>query len=172
MGFPPVPGLPTFAVGTAAEHLVCADLLRLGHQAVLAPPGCVYDVIAGVGALLLRLQVKGAGYPRAATGAYSFNVDTPKRNTTSAARRSGSKPYADDSFDLLACVALDIGAVAYLNPTTCSPWRVSFRVPGGEHGVGGRPANNFEDHPFDATVAALVEWRRLCASGVPNAQSL
>lgn len=32
------------AVGLAAEHLVCAELLMLGHRAFLANQNCPYDV--------------------------------------------------------------------------------------------------------------------------------
>ena len=37
------------AAGTAAEHLVCADLLMQGHGAYLTDQNTAYDVVADVG---------------------------------------------------------------------------------------------------------------------------
>ena len=45
-------------VGTAGEHLVCADLLLGGYVAFRADQNCAYDVAVDLGGRLIRLQVK------------------------------------------------------------------------------------------------------------------
>ena len=46
------------AAGTAAEHLVCADLLLCGYRAFLADQNCAYDIAVDVAGRLIRIQVK------------------------------------------------------------------------------------------------------------------
>lgn len=105
-------------LGKAAEHLVCADLILQGYRCYLSDQGLPYDVIIDVGAKergfqFLRLQVKAACFPRG-TGAhlrknaicYSFGV-----------RHIGKKHRSrltDSDCDIVAFVALDISAIAYL----------------------------------------------------------
>lgn len=101
------------ARGKAGEHLVCADLLLLGHHASLATEGMPYDVIAQIHGKLYRVQVKTTLEPR--------NVNTQGRNPNRVyafdTRRKGYKArqrMSDQECDLVACVALDTRQIAYL----------------------------------------------------------
>src|SRR5690349_13740948 len=46
------------AAGTAAEHLVCANLLMLGFNAFMTDQNCAYDVAVDIAGRLVRIQVK------------------------------------------------------------------------------------------------------------------
>ena len=46
------------AAGTAAEHLVCADLLLQGYVAYLTDQNAAYDIVADKDGHLIRVQVK------------------------------------------------------------------------------------------------------------------
>lgn len=129
--------------GTAAEHLVCADLLLQGYLAFMADQNCPYDVAVDVGSLI-RVQVKSTHAPRIVSGTasepvYKFGVE-----------RSGKRElYADGAFDLYALVALDLRLIAYL-PTFFRRGRtVHIRQPGT------RAGKHFVDFPFAKAVADL-----------------
>lgn len=100
-------------VGRAAEHLVVADLLLAGYEACLSEAGMPYDVIADVHGRLLRVQVKATAAPR--------NVNSqgrkPRLSYSWSVRAHGKgrrQRMTDAACDLVALVALDIRAVAYL----------------------------------------------------------
>jgi N6-adenosine-specific RNA methylase IME4/ParB-like chromosome segregation protein Spo0J len=108
------------SVGRAAEHLVCADALMRGWNAFLAGQGSPYDLVLQKGSHMLRVQVKSSQAPRNVNSrglneriAYSF----------AALRRGkdgqGPRLTREDA-DIMACVAMDIGAIAYLPVTECS----------------------------------------------------
>jgi hypothetical protein len=133
------------AVGTAAEHLVCADLLLAGYRAFMADQNCPYDVAVDLGRLI-RIQVKSTRRPRSipqrATHipAYLFNV-----------RRAGKgnrRKYAEDAFDLLALVALDLRLIGYFSPSLHKN-TIHVRPPGA---TGGK---HFADYPFAKAIADL-----------------
>jgi hypothetical protein len=136
------------AAGTAAEHLVCADLLMAGHRAFLADQNCAYDVAVDVDGRLVRIQVKATrcqrAIPQRATHvpAYLWHVRR--------AGKGGARNYAADEFDMLALVALDIRRIAYL-PPSLTKQTVHIRPPGT---VGGK---QFDGYPF---AGALREVRR------------
>lgn len=99
-------------VGNAAEHIVCADLILQGYRAFLADHGSPYDVIADMGDRLLRVQVKGCLQPRNCAAGdrdeqvrYSWNI---RRG------RHGNQKFTAENCDVIALVALDIRAVAYV----------------------------------------------------------
>ncbi len=102
------------SLGTAAEHLVCADLLLQGYRAFLSDQNCPYDVVVDIGARLVRIQVKATAEPRR----------TPQRVGdfltyqwyVRRAGKGGRRVYAMGEFDLLALVATDARRVAYLPP--------------------------------------------------------
>lgn len=94
-------------VGTAAEHLVCAHIINSGHNAFMSNQYCGYDLVADVDGVLYRVQVK----------ATTVASDPTRKNSS---RRSymfhaGRTQYHEDSFDIMALVALDIGYVAYIS---------------------------------------------------------
>ena len=133
------------AVGIAAEHLVCADLLLLGHRAFMTDQFCPYDVAVELGGRLVRIQVKATREVRpleqyrTAVSAYQWHV----RRTG----RQGLRVYGVDEFDLLALVALDIKRVAYLTPSQHKQ-TVHIRPPG----TGGK---QFDDFTFEQALKGL-----------------
>lgn len=134
------------AAGTAAEHIVCADLLLDGWRAFLADQNCPYDVAVEIGGRLVRVQVKATrqqrAIPQRATHvpAYMWHVRR--------AGKGGRRTYAVDEFDLLALVALDIRRIAYL-PPSAHRQTVHIRPPGAPGG------KHFDDYPFRSALEAL-----------------
>lgn len=92
-------------LGTAGEHLVCADLIQQGYVAFMTAAALPYDVVLDTGHALLRVQVKAAVAPRARSGRRDRPVYRFSRGDAEA--------------DILAFVALDIGRVAYLAWSEC-----------------------------------------------------
>ena len=103
------------AAGTAAEHLVCADLLLCGYRAFLADQNCAYDIAVDVAGRLIRIQVKATrqqrSIPQRASHipAYMWHVRR--------AGKGGKRVYGADEFDMLALVALDVRRIAYAAPS-------------------------------------------------------
>ena len=134
------------AAGTAAEHLVCADLLLDGWRAFLADQNCPYDVAVEIDGRLVRVQVKSTrqqrAIPQRATHipAYMWHVRR--------AGKRGQRTYAADEFDLLALVALDIRRIAYLPPSEHRQ-TVHIRPPGAPGG------KHFDDYSFRRALEAL-----------------
>ena len=132
------------AAGTAAEHLVCADLLLAGYRAFLADQNCPYDVAVETGGRLIRVQVKATRAPRKIPqrvthrAAYLFH--------TRRAGKAGQRRYAEDAFDVLALVALDCRRIAYV-PFTGLRDTFFVRVPGMDYG-GNKVGRQFDDLTF------------------------
>jgi hypothetical protein len=139
--------LTDLAAGTAAEHLVCADLLLSGWRAFLADQTCPYDVAVDIGARLVRIQVKSTRHLRAIpqrgsfTPAYLWHVRR--------AGKAGKRNYADGEFDLLALVALDVRLIAYMPPSETRQ-TVHIRAPGSLAG------KQFSSYPFNRAVAEVI----------------
>lgn len=135
------------AVGTAAEHLVCADLLLLGWRAFLADQNCPYDVAVEVRRRLVRVQVKSTRHPRPIpqravnTPGYLFHVRR--------AGKGGRRTYGPAEFDLLALVGLDIRRIAYMPPSGLATV-VHIRPPGVRSG------RHFDDYPFDRALMEVL----------------
>lgn len=141
---PPVSDL---AAGTAAEHLVCADLLLQGFHAFLSDQNCAYDIAVDCGGRLVRVQVKSTRETRTIpqriheqNPAYMWHVRR--------AGKGGRRLYAGEEFDLLALVALDIRRIAYLPPSRVLQ-TVHIRPP---HVRGGK---QFDDYPFASALELL-----------------
>ena len=138
------------AVGTAAEHLVCADLLLAGWRAFLADQNCPYDVAVDVQGRLVRIQVKATRGPRwipyrvnsKDIAAYMWNVRR--------AGKGGKRIYKDGEFDLLALVALDLRRIAYLTPEHTKQ-TIHIRPPGTEGG------KHFEHYPFKFAIQEICK---------------
>lgn len=114
-------------VGKAAEHIVCADLILLGYRAYLTDQGLPYDVVVDHDRRLFRIQVKATVAPK----------PVPKRNHTPKyqwhVRRSGKGAYriiGNDEFEILALVAVDIRAIAYIPIDDRVRQTVHLRPPG------------------------------------------
>lgn len=147
---PRTPSVTTdLAAGTAAEHLVCAELLLLGYRAFLTDQTCSYDIAVDLDHRLVRIQVKATRELKA----------TPQRKAHVPAYlwhvrrvgRSGTKRYEDNAYDLLALVALDIRRIAFLPPEM--KLQCIHILPPGGRGRGKR----FEDFPFAAAASRLSE---------------
>ncbi|ACL57460.1 hypothetical protein [Methylobacterium nodulans] len=107
-------GANALDIGKAAEHLVCADLILSGYRCYLSDQGLSYDIVVDVEVRLIRVQVKATCFPsnmnargRAERIGYTFHVR--KRGKLARGRR-----LSEEHCDLVALVALDIQAVAYL----------------------------------------------------------
>ena len=139
------------AVGTAAEHLVCFDLLMAGYRAFLADQNCPYDVAVEIAGRLVRVQVKATrklGFvPQRAepSSAYMWHVRR--------AGKAGRRMYQDGDFDALALVALDIKRVVYLPPED-QKQTVHIRPPG-YVSKGHKPGKHFEDSPFERALQSI-----------------
>lgn len=100
-------------LGTAAEHLVCADLLRRGMKAFRTGQMCSYDVACEHNDRLLRLQVKGTAKPRAFPQRGQRHITgyvwTTRRGS------GGSRTYDKSEADAFALVAVDSGLIAYID---------------------------------------------------------
>ena len=135
------------AAGTAAEHLVCADLLMGGWTAFLTDQNCPYDVAVEIDGRLVRVQVKATRQQRAIPQraehipAYMWHVRR--------AGKAGQRVYAAGEFDILALVALDLPRIAYMPPSEHKQ-TVHIRPPGA---AGGK---QFDDYPFTRALEALL----------------
>ena len=135
------------AAGTAAEHLVCADLLMQGHGAYLTDQNTAYDVVADVGGILIRVQVKATreqrAIPQRATHIPAYMWHVRRRG------RGGARVYEDNEYDLLALVALDCNRIAYMQPEM-KLQTVHIRPEGTSGG------KQFDDYPFSKAIEGIV----------------
>jgi hypothetical protein len=93
----------SLAIGKAAEHLVCADLLLRGFNAMLADAGQPFDILVIIGKVIYTIQVKARTSP------------TVQKNHTLpryAFKLYEKQPW--ESVDFYALVALDINKIAYV----------------------------------------------------------
>jgi hypothetical protein len=143
------------AAGTAAEHIVCADLLLRGLCAYRTEQVCAYDIAIDIGGRLLRVQVKSTRAPRAIPQrvghrpAYLWHVRR--------AGKAGARNYDADEFDMLALVALDSRRIAYL-PPSASKQTVHIRThddpaPSKFSPKGGK---TFDQFPLDAALREVL----------------
>jgi hypothetical protein len=119
-------------VGTAGEHIVCADLILAGYRAFLTAAGLPYDVLLDLDGRLLRIAVKSTtkAKPRPSREGsricYQFHTSSSLhfRNSKSELRRITALHA-----DLIALVALDLRIVAYL-PASAAPSFLHIDAPG------------------------------------------
>jgi hypothetical protein len=120
-------------IGKAAEHLVCANLILLGHRCFLSDQGMPYDVVCDYNGRLIRIQVRASCFPRNANMqgraerlAYLFY---PCRNG-----KNGKTKLDTTHCDIIALVALDVCKIAYFPisevGTTCQLMPVGFEFKG------------------------------------------
>lgn len=133
------------AVGSAGEHLVCADLILQGYKAFLTNQMCAYDVAVDVGGQLIRVQVKSTMTSRVRRCGgrakdhffYAWSVRAGKTSKDRARR------LLLNDFDYLAFVALDTRQIAYL--PSCQQARTIFQIKTSPLKEGDR---TFADYPF------------------------
>jgi hypothetical protein len=144
------------AAGTAAEHLVCADLLLAGYPAFVATQCCPYDIAFEIGNRLLRVQVKATRGPRAIpqrAGHFPAYIWYVRKSG-----KGGTRVYHEEAFDLLALVALDCRRIAYMAPSQSS-MTIQIRThedsgPQGPNG-GGRLGKTFGMFTLDSALSSL-----------------
>lgn len=143
------------AAGTAAEHLVAADLLLKGYNAFLADQCCAYDVAVDIQGKLVRLQVKATRYPKPipnnpnARPAYMWHVRR--------AGKAGSRVYEAGAFDMLALVALDTQQIAYLPPSMqLQTVHIRTHEDSAPPAHGGKSGKTFSQFTFDKAVAEVL----------------
>lgn len=99
-------------VGIAAEHLVCAFLIRSGIQAFRAVQSCPFDVAAQLDGVLIRLQVKATRDTRQLQQMKQQHVTGYVWNLRRG--KGADRAYGDDEIDGVAAVALDSRNIAWL----------------------------------------------------------
>lgn len=119
-------------IGTAGEHLACADLLLLGHRAFLSSAGLPFDLVLDVDGTLLRVAVKStqkASRRPAREGnrlCYQFTVTRSRRLHTG---KTDARFYDAADVDIVAFCALDLRRVAYCHMKECAQ-SMHFDPPG------------------------------------------
>ncbi|WP_162240739.1 group I intron-associated PD-(D/E)XK endonuclease [Leifsonia sp. Leaf264] len=127
--------------GTAAEHLVCADLLLSGYSAFPADQTRPYDVVVDVGGRMLRVQVKSTRYakPLPQRQAEILAYHWHPRRRSSRTNQTRPRTYGAE-FDVLAVVALDSQQIAYL-PASQATQTIQIRA------KTSGPGKHFSDFP-------------------------
>jgi hypothetical protein len=143
------------SAGAAGEHLVCADLLLMGHRAFLSDQNCPYDVAVDVGGRLVRIQVKTTREPRAIPqrvnhrAGYMWHVRR--------AGKGGRRVYAEGEFDMLALVALDCRRIAYMPPSHVKQTiQIRAHDDANAPSHGGKPGKTFDMFPFYASLHEVL----------------
>lgn len=142
-------------IGKAAEHLVMADLILGGHSAYLTDQRAAYNIAIDAGDRFFRVQVKATRALRAVpqraahTPGYLFNV---KRAGQKGLRRYGAK-----EFDILALVALDIRAIAYMPFPGIVPESIILRPPGAKPAKNASRTENIDQFPIEKALEALTQ---------------
>lgn len=148
-------------IGTAGEHLVCADLLLLGHRAFLSSAGYPYDVVVDVDHKLIRVAVKSTTRVvqrperEGRRVCYSFAVTRPRSLRSGL---SDARAYDPADIDIVAFCALDARRVAYCHMAECAttmhfdpigtPLREMYRGK-----IPGRDRKSFDTFTFERALA-------------------
>lgn len=140
------------AAGTAAEHLVCADLLLQGYKAFLTNQICAYDVVVDVGGRLIRIQVKATRETRAIP--QRVNHYPAYRWHVKRAGKKGLRAYGNDEFELLALVAIDARLIAYMPPGDHKQ-TICIR-PEDDRPQGVKKGKKFSDFTFSKAIQAVL----------------
>lgn len=141
------------AIGTAAEHLVCADLILAGYRAFMVGAGLPYDVAIEYQGRLFRVQVKSTAFAKPTPGrpkstlSYMFHV----RRAGKGAKRI----IADSEFDLLALVALDIRVVAYVPFGTKVRQTIHLRERGSFSQHANKRHDNIDGYPIGRALHGI-----------------
>lgn len=110
-------------IGSAGEHIVCADLIMKGHRAFLAAQGLAYDVVVDVGGNLVRIGVKSTTKliqrPKREGNrvCYSFVVTRSRRLQSG---KTDARSYSGMDVDIVALCVLDHFRVAYCHVSECA----------------------------------------------------
>jgi hypothetical protein len=103
----------TLQVAKAAEHLVCADLILQGWNAMIADAGQPYDIVVDLGdGRFSRVQVKCTTRMYERAGCFPVYRFALRRS------RTGDRAITLDGADMLALVALDRKLIAWIHVET------------------------------------------------------
>lgn len=114
--------LVTMNIGTAGEHLVCADLLLRGYRAYMVAAGSTYDVVADIDGRLFRIAVKSTLCARerpkreGSRVCYQFAVTRARRLSSG---KTDARRYSPEDVDIVALVAIDIKSICYVSMSIC-----------------------------------------------------
>jgi PD-(D/E)XK endonuclease len=141
------------SIDVAAEHLVCADLILSGYSAFLTGQGMPYDIALDVNGRLIRIQVKSTLKPK----------QTPNRPGSGLSymfhpRRAGKgqkRVIKNDEFEIIAFVALDIRAIAYIVMNDKVQQSVNLRIPECASTHGNKRHGNINTHPISKALKEL-----------------
>lgn len=163
---------PSYALelGKAAEHIVCADLILQGYRAFLSDQGLPYDVLLDLDGKIVRVQVKASCFPR--------NVNAAGRNPRIAysfsIRRRGKHHTSSLTFndcDIVALVALDIRAVAYI-PIEYATQTMQLLAPDAKPASVQGWLRGIDEFPLAEALNPIAEFysigkakRKLCING-------
>lgn len=136
--------------GSAAEHLVCADLLLRGYSASIAAHGMPYDVLVEVDGLVLRVEVKSSQFVKTVTRKHRSDVRVYEFSFGKSANERGYRRHAPGQFDLAAIVATDLRVIGYL-PASLAKTSVHVAAPGQERTC----RRAWEELTLDAALAAV-----------------
>lgn len=143
---------PEALQGLAAEYMVCADLCKAGYPAFLANAGSRYDVVVDINSRLLRIQVKSR--EKKAIPSKSHSKETYKFRIWRDGK--GQKPINTHEVDVVALVAMDIGAIAYISPSYCLEKKsLQLKPPGAEITTRAKQAQNIDQFPFAKLLEEL-----------------
>jgi hypothetical protein len=148
-------------LGKAAEHLVVADLILSGYRAYLTEQGLPYDAVIDHAGALLRVQVKATREARkipqrgALGTGYMFQVRR--------AGKHGRRLYANNEFDIIALVAMDIRAIAYLPISDAILQTLQLRPPGYQHHARAERRRNIDQFPIESAISVLEGKRPVLA---------
>jgi hypothetical protein len=139
-------------VGTAAEYLVCFDLMMRGYPAFRADQGFPYDAVVQVPGRLLRLQIKSTLKTRRF---YQSRGHIEGYAWQTRRGRRGVRTYDPNTYDAMAFVALDIKEIAYL---PAAEVRQGFSLPISGHR---KSARKFADYSFEKLLETINAVRLL-----------
>lgn len=148
-------------LGTAGEHIVCADVILSGRIAFMASAGLAFDVVIDDRGRLIRVAVKSVSRATQRPSresyrvCYQFAVTRPRRLHNG---KTDARPYLPEHVDIVALCALDIRRVAYCHLSECAQ-SMHFdpegeAAPKNNRGlVPGRPRKTFDAYTLDRALA-------------------
>ena len=131
--------------GAVGEYMVIIDMLKQGYNATLAPYGARFDILVDVGDKVLRIQVKTVA--KQAKHAYNYKAYHFRS-------KNGYKP---GEFDLIALVALDCNAIAYMLPEKfISQSAIRLQAPNHPKSSKRKQALNIDEFPFSQVLSQIL----------------
>ena len=142
------------ALGLAAEHLVCADLLLNGYNAYVTSQNSPYDIALDYNKTVVRIQVKSTSNIRKVPQrvndmpAYLWNVRR--------AGKKGIRRYGVTEFDILALVAVDIKTIAYFTISDTVKQTIILHPPGTISRYKKHKLKNIDQYPFTEALSGFT----------------